>query len=138
MGKILPSWSGVSDFTLMIRCLRFYYFTPFKVFDSFSHLFLPCQWLYTFCKLLDKKNLPSFDQILWKVAQENVRCGSNKFLQVFIAVVVAYTDTGSPGRLKMQSYHVAPVVALLCLMLADCEDICALYGGTLFHIITYL
>jgi hypothetical protein len=32
-----------------------------------------------------------------KVAQENVKCGSNKFLQVFIAVVVAYTDTGSPG-----------------------------------------
>ena len=73
-----------------------------------------------------------------KVAQENVKCGSNKFLQVFITVVVAYTDTGSPGRLKMRSYHVAPVVALLCLMLADSEDICALYGGTLFYVIAYL
>jgi hypothetical protein len=32
-----------------IGCHRFYYLAPFTVFDSFSHPFLPCQCLFTFC-----------------------------------------------------------------------------------------
>jgi hypothetical protein len=30
-------------------CHKFYYLAPFAVLDSFSHPFLPCQCLFTFC-----------------------------------------------------------------------------------------
>ena len=69
---------GVSDFTqrlvrydlnLTLWCLSFYDLAPFIVFDSFSHLFLPC---------FVNKKLPPFDQILRKVVPENVKCESNK------------------------------------------------------------
>ena len=37
------------DLNLTQGCHKFYYLAPFAVFDSFSHPFLPCQCLFTFC-----------------------------------------------------------------------------------------
>ena len=37
------------DLNLTRGCHRFYYLAPFTVFDSFSHHFLPCYCLFTFC-----------------------------------------------------------------------------------------
>jgi hypothetical protein len=44
--NIWPIWY---DLNLTRGCHRFYYLAPFTVFDSFSHPFLLCQYLFTFC-----------------------------------------------------------------------------------------
>jgi hypothetical protein len=66
------------DLNLNIECLRFYDIAYFTVFDSFSHPFLLCQYLFTFCILLNKKLHP-FDQILGKVVLENTKYRSNLY-----------------------------------------------------------
>ena len=68
-----------------ICCLRFYNLAPFMLFNSFSHPFLPCRYLFTFCILLNEKSPP--------FVPEYAKCGSNKFVLVLIAVVVAFKDT---------------------------------------------
>jgi hypothetical protein len=45
------------------------------------------------CLPFVNKKLSPFDQILRKVVLENVKLGSNKFVQVFTDVVVAFKDT---------------------------------------------
>ena len=59
------------DLNLNRGCHRFYYLAPFTVVDSFSHLFLSCQYLFTLRRLecspllvtnINKKQLPPFDQ----------------------------------------------------------------------------
>jgi hypothetical protein len=62
------------DLNLTLGCHRFYDLASFTVFDSFSHPFLQCQCLY--CERIIVLSL-----------------GSQKRLQLFIAVVVAFNDT---------------------------------------------
>ena len=58
------------DLNLIWGCLCIFDLAPFTVFDSLSHPVLPCQSLFTFCRLLNDK-LPPF-------VQENATCRSNK------------------------------------------------------------